>query len=113
MNGRGLCSKASRFQRLKYLGLNSLKELRWLTMEEGTMSPLEELIIMNCELLEELSSGIEHLFNFKFLELSDMSDRLISKLNQNIHAGDHWKIKHIPRVWIGDSKDSYWKGRYL
>ncbi|KAL7164355.1 hypothetical protein ACSBR2_040296 [Camellia fascicularis] len=47
---RNLIQVARRkFQRLKYLGLNSLKELRWLTMEEGTMSRLEELIIMDWE----------------------------------------------------------------
>ncbi|KAL7263955.1 hypothetical protein ACSBR1_001995 [Camellia fascicularis] len=51
--GEGLCFKAGRFHRLEYLRLKSLKELRSLTMEECTMSRLEELIIMNCELLEE------------------------------------------------------------
>ncbi|THG06532.1 hypothetical protein TEA_018381 [Camellia sinensis var. sinensis] len=67
--GEGLCFKAGRFQRLKYLGLENLKGLRWVTMEEGTMSRLEELIIVKCELLEELPSGTKHLSNLKQLEL--------------------------------------------
>ncbi|CAL5436122.1 unnamed protein product [Camellia sinensis] len=111
--GEGLCFKAGRFQRLKRLYLGRLKGLRWLTMEEGTMSRLEDLLIFNCELLEELPSGIEHLSNLKILELSDMSDELISKLNPGVQDGDYWKIQHIPKVWIDDSKDGYWKGRYL
>ncbi|GMQ03980.1 hypothetical protein CsSME_00049570 [Camellia sinensis var. sinensis] len=111
--GEGLCFKAGRFQRLKRLYLGRLKGLRWLTMEEGTLSRLEDLLIFNCELLEELPSGIEHLSNLKILELSDMSDELISKLNPGVQDGDYWKIQHIPKVWIDDSKDGYWKGRYL
>ncbi|KAL7263899.1 hypothetical protein ACSBR1_001950 [Camellia fascicularis] len=43
--------RIQKFQRLKYLGLESLKGLRWVTMEEGTMSRLEELIIVKCELI--------------------------------------------------------------
>ncbi|CAL5321419.1 unnamed protein product [Camellia sinensis] len=42
--GEGLCFKAGRFQRLKYLCLNSLKELRWLTMEEGNAGCLPQLV---------------------------------------------------------------------
>ncbi|KAL7166929.1 hypothetical protein ACSBR2_037565 [Camellia fascicularis] len=38
-----------RFQRLQILLLGRLKGLRWLTMEEGTMSRLEDLSIFNCE----------------------------------------------------------------
>ncbi|XP_028102439.1 disease resistance protein RPM1-like [Camellia sinensis] len=111
--GEGLCFKAGRFQRLKRLSLIRLKGLRWLTMEEGTMSRLEDLYFWNCELLEELPSGIEHLSNLKYLELSDMSNELISKLNPGVQDGDYWKIEHIPKVWIDDSKDGRWKGRFL
>ncbi|KAL7188006.1 hypothetical protein ACSBR1_037947 [Camellia fascicularis] len=103
--GEALCSKVGRFQRLEYVGLHSLKRLRWLTMEDGTMSRLEKLIIWNCELLEEFPPGIEHLSNLKYLEFADMSDKLISKLHRDIQDGNYWKIEHIPKMWIGDSKD--------
>ncbi|KAL7187979.1 hypothetical protein ACSBR1_037925 [Camellia fascicularis] len=111
--GEALCFKAGRFQRLEYLGLQSLKGLRWLTMEDRTMSRLEKLIIWNCKLLEELPSGIEHLSNLKYLELADMSDKLISQLHRDVKDGNFWKIEHIPKMWIGDSKDGHWKERYL
>ncbi|CAL5359435.1 unnamed protein product [Camellia sinensis] len=106
----GLCFKAGKFQRLKLLVLGRLKGLRWLTMEEGTMSRLEDLFIWNCELLEELPYGIKHLSKLKLLELTNMSDRLISMLNRDIQGGDYCKIEHIPYVRIGDSKDGHWKG---
>ncbi|CAL5333776.1 unnamed protein product [Camellia sinensis] len=111
--GEGLCFKAGRFQRLKHLVLGRLKGLRWLTMEEGTMSRLNELCIWDCELLEELPSGIEHLSNLKKLELMDMSGELISKLNPGIQDGNYWKIEHIPKVLIYDTKEGYWKSRFL
>ncbi|KAL7202594.1 hypothetical protein ACSBR1_034124 [Camellia fascicularis] len=96
--GEGLCFKAGRFQRLEYLHLDSLKGLRRLTMEEGTMSRLKEPTIMKCELLEKLFPSIGHLSNLKDLDLFDMSNKLISKLNQDIQDRDYWKMKHIPNV---------------
>ncbi|GMQ04017.1 hypothetical protein CsSME_00049589 [Camellia sinensis var. sinensis] len=81
-------------------------------MEEGTMSRLENIFIFNCALLE-LPSSIEHLTNLKYLELDDMSDELISKLNPGVQDGDYWKIQHISKVLIADSKNGHWKGRCL
>ncbi|KAL7217997.1 hypothetical protein ACSBR2_011262 [Camellia fascicularis] len=111
--GADLCFKAGGFQRLVVLFLRGLKELRWVKVEAGSMPHLEELLIQKCELEEELPSGIEHLTNLKSLELVDMSDGFISSLNRDLKCGNYWKIAHIPKVWIGDTKLGYWKGNYL
>ncbi|CAL5392885.1 unnamed protein product [Camellia sinensis] len=111
--GEELCFKACGFQRLVRLYLGGLKGLRWMKVEAGSMPHLEELFIRKCELVEELPSGIEHLTNLKYLQLGDMSDRLISSLNRDLERGNNWKIAHIPNVWIGDSKLGYWEGNYL
>ncbi|KAL7166700.1 hypothetical protein ACSBR2_037379 [Camellia fascicularis] len=72
------------------------------------MPHLEELYIQNCKLMEELPSSIEQLTNLTLLDLFDMSDILVSKLNRDLQGGDYWRIAHIPEVWIGDTKDGRW-----
>ncbi|KAL7249310.1 hypothetical protein ACSBR1_011461 [Camellia fascicularis] len=111
--GEELCFKAGGFQKLVKLYLRGLKGLRWVKVEAGSMPRLEELVIWQCELVEELPSGIEHLTSLKSLELVDMSDGLISSLNRDLVHGSNWKISYIPKVWIGDTKLGYWKGNYL
>ncbi|KAL7217982.1 hypothetical protein ACSBR2_011247 [Camellia fascicularis] len=107
--GEELCFKAGGFQRLVRLFLGGLKGLRWVKVEAGSMPHLEELYIRECEWVEELPSGIKHLTNLKYLELSDVS----SRLNRDLERGNNRKIAHIPKVWIGDSKLGYWEGNYL
>ncbi|GMQ04113.1 hypothetical protein CsSME_00049644 [Camellia sinensis var. sinensis] len=77
------------------------------------MPHLETLMIRKSELIEEVPSGIEHLTHLKTFELSDMSEKMISKLNREVQDGDYWKekkkIAHIPqvRIWYlepGESK---------
>ncbi|KAL7218021.1 hypothetical protein ACSBR2_011286 [Camellia fascicularis] len=111
--GAELCFKAGGFQRLVRLCLCGLKGLRWVNVEAGSMPHLEELTISECELVEELPSGIEHLTNLEYLELSDISDGLILSLNRDLERGNNWKIAHIPKVWIGDTKLGYWAGNDL
>ncbi|XP_028083105.1 disease resistance protein RPM1-like [Camellia sinensis] len=108
----GLCFKAGKFQSLKQLGLTSLEGLRWVTVEESAMPRLENLLIADCKLVEELPFGIEHLSNLKHLELVDLSDELVSKLNPSLQGGEYCKIAHIPTLWIAHSKDGCWKKYY-
>ncbi|KAL7171023.1 hypothetical protein ACSBR2_035812 [Camellia fascicularis] len=110
--GEGLCFKAGKFQSLNQLGLTSLKGLRWVTVEESTMPRLENLLIADCKLVEELPFGIEHLSNLKHLELVDLSDELVSKLNPSIQGGEYCKITHIPTLWIAHSKYGCWEKYY-
>ncbi|KAL7249306.1 hypothetical protein ACSBR1_011457 [Camellia fascicularis] len=111
--GAELCFRAGGFQRLVELYLGGLKGLRWVKVEAGSMPRLEELTMDECELVEELPFGIEHLTNLKSLGLGNMSDELILSLNKNLERGNNWKIAHIPKVWIADTKLGYWKRNYL
>ncbi|XP_028070542.1 disease resistance protein RPM1-like [Camellia sinensis] len=70
--GEELCFKAGGFQRLVRLYLGGLKGLRWVKVEAGSMPRLEELTMDECELVEELPFGIEHLTNLKSLNLNDV-----------------------------------------
>ena len=81
-------------------------------VEEGAMPRLEYLFIEDCKLVKELLFGIKHLSNLIHLDLSDLSDELISKLNPSIQSGKYCKITHIATLWIGNSKDGYWKEYY-
>ncbi|PSS01364.1 Disease resistance protein [Actinidia chinensis var. chinensis] len=111
--GEGLCFKAGRFKRLKVLGLQRLNGLRWVKMEEGTMPRLERLYIRDCELVEEIPSGIEHITTLNLLVLGDMSGSLVSKLDPQVQDGDNWKISHIPEVTVMDSTYGYWRAKHL
>ncbi|KAA8519216.1 hypothetical protein F0562_013472 [Nyssa sinensis] len=83
-DGEELCFKAGGFQRLKKLWLVSLKGLRCVTMEKGTMPHLEEINIRDCKLMEQLPSGTEHLTNLEYLSLGDMSDKLLTRIEREI-----------------------------
>ncbi|KAL7188095.1 hypothetical protein ACSBR1_038032 [Camellia fascicularis] len=85
-----------------------LKGLRWVRVDEGAMPHLENLVIRNSELIEEVPLGIEHLTHLQTFELSDMSEKLISKLNREVQDGDYWKIVHIPqvRIWYSEPDQS-------
>ncbi|KAE9451830.1 hypothetical protein C3L33_16269, partial [Rhododendron williamsianum] len=111
--GDGLFFKAGGFQKLKYLWLISLVGLKWVEVESSSMPLLEKLYLQDCKLMMELPSGVEHLANLKLLDLSDMSETLISSLSRDLKGGDYWKIAHIPSVWVGDSKSGEWSGRII
>ncbi|GMP52521.1 hypothetical protein CsSME_00018295 [Camellia sinensis var. sinensis] len=111
--GEELYFKAGGFQRLVRLYLGGLKGLRWVKVEVGSMPHLKELTISECELVEELPSGFEHLTNLKTLYLVDMSNGLISSLNKDLEGGNYWKTANIPEVWIGNTKCGYFEGNYL
>nr|GMC80614.1 disease resistance protein RPM1-like [Ipomoea batatas] len=55
--GEGLCFKAGKFPKLKFLGISWLRALKWIMVEEGAMPHLEELCLRHCELLEQLGPG--------------------------------------------------------
>ncbi|XP_059656937.1 disease resistance protein RPM1-like [Cornus florida] len=61
--GEEMCIKSTGFQKLKILELYSLEGLRWVGMEKGSLPHLEKLTIWNCELLEEVPTGIRHLLS--------------------------------------------------
>ncbi|KAL7188074.1 hypothetical protein ACSBR1_038011 [Camellia fascicularis] len=59
------------------------------TLMEGAMPYLKELYIENCRLMEELPLCIEQLMNLTLLDLFDMSDIMVSKLNRDLQGGDY------------------------
>ncbi|KAI8567316.1 hypothetical protein RHMOL_Rhmol02G0111800 [Rhododendron molle] len=112
--GDGLVFKAGGFQKLKQLNLIALVGLKWVRVESSSMPLLKYLQLRDCKLMMELPSGVEHLANLKEINLEDdMSETLISSLNRDLQGGDYWKIAHVPKVWIGDSKSGVYTGRYL
>ncbi|XP_058223007.1 disease resistance protein RPH8A-like [Rhododendron vialii] len=111
--GEGLCFKAGGFESLKCLCLTRMEGLKWVRVEAGSMPLLEEAYLCECKSMKKLPSGIEHLTNLKLLDLADLSDSLITSLNRDLKGGDFWKIAHIPKVLIVDSKSGIWKITYL
>ncbi|XP_058193605.1 disease resistance protein RPM1-like [Rhododendron vialii] len=111
--GDELLFKAGWFQKLKYLRLVHFVRLKWVRVESSSMPLLEELVLQDCKLMMELPSGVEHLANLKYLNLSDMCETFISSLNKDLQGGDYWKIAHVLEVWIWDSKSGFWTGGYL
>ncbi|KAK9282840.1 hypothetical protein L1049_011063 [Liquidambar formosana] len=112
-DGQTLCCKSGGFQRLKVLRLDKLEGLRLLRLEEGAMPKLEELIVMRCNLLERVPSGIEHHTNLKSLYFFDMPTDFFMTLKLDREGGDYWKIAHIPEVYMGSAKDGRVSGRFL
>ncbi|GFZ16609.1 hypothetical protein Acr_25g0010180 [Actinidia rufa] len=111
--GEELCFKAGAFQNLETLCLVVLKELIWVRVEASSMHRLKNLSLVNCKLMADLPSGIEHLTNLERLQLFDMPYCLISRLNRDLQGGDYWKVSHIPEVVIGGWKDGRWQGSFL
>ncbi|GFZ16603.1 hypothetical protein Acr_25g0010120 [Actinidia rufa] len=109
--GVELCFKAGAFQNLETLLLAGLKDLIWVRVEASSMHHLKTLSIVDCKLMEELPSGIEHLTKLERLSLSDTPYNSISRL-RDLQGGDYWK-SHNPDVWIAGWKDGRWQGSLL
>ncbi|PSR91602.1 Disease resistance protein [Actinidia chinensis var. chinensis] len=107
--GEELWFKAGAFQNLETLYLAALKELIWVRVEARSMPRLKKLFLVDCKLMKELPSGMEHLTNLERLDLLDMSYSLISRLDRALQGGDYWKVAHIPDVWVGGLKDGHFE----
>ncbi|PON94755.1 NB-ARC domain, LRR domain containing protein [Trema orientale] len=93
--GDALCFKAGGFKKLKHLGLDEFKELRYVNVEMGAMPCVEKLSIQRCHLLEKVPSGIEYLSNLQVLEFFDMPEKFL----RNAQNVEYWKVAHIPEVY--------------
>lgn len=105
-DGETLCFKTGCFQKLRTLFLRNLDKLRRVTVEIGTMPHLEQVVFENCKLLEEVPAGFEFLTNLKQINFVDMDDELISRLRQSDQDNDHFKIKHVPSIFIGRAEET-------
>ncbi|CDP21445.1 unnamed protein product [Coffea canephora] len=112
--GETLCFKAGGFRKLRQLGLVQLKRLKWVRVEEESMSSLQEFVIIGCKLMESLPLGLQNLTKLKGLGLADMSDELIHKTqNLDKQSEDYQTISHIPQVGIGHWINGEWKTEFL
>nr|GMC85082.1 disease resistance protein RPM1-like [Ipomoea batatas] len=96
--GEGLCFKAGKFPKLKYLDISWLRALKWIMVEEGAMPLLEELSLYECKLLEQLPFGIQHLSKLNSIGFMNMNDSLMLSLEPN--GENYSKISHIPHIQI-------------
>ncbi|XP_027181754.1 disease resistance protein RPM1-like [Coffea eugenioides] len=112
--GEALCFKARTFPKLQMLGLGHLKRLKWVRVEEESLSSLQQFVIAGCKLMEGLPLGLQNLTELKLLGLFDMSDELIHKVqNLDKQSEDYLTISHIPQVGIGHWINGKWKGEFL
>ncbi|CDP21775.1 unnamed protein product [Coffea canephora] len=113
-DGETLCFKAGRFPKLQRLQLGQLKRLKWVRVEEESLSSLQEFVIAGCKLMEGLPLGLQNLTKLKVLGFYDMSDELIRKVkNLDKQSDDYQTISHIPEVCIGYWIDGRWEREFL
>nr|GME05163.1 disease resistance protein RPM1-like [Ipomoea batatas] len=101
--GEGLCFKAKKFSKLKYLRIIDFEALKWIIIEEGALHHLEKFCLDKCKLLEQVPLGIQHLSNLKAISIHDMADKLMASLKQN--GENYAKISHIPEITISQIID--------
>ncbi|CDP19471.1 unnamed protein product [Coffea canephora] len=112
--GETLCFKAGRFQKLQRLELMQLKRLKWVRVEEESMSSLQQFFIIGCKLMEGLPLGLQNLTGLKLLGLLDMSDELINKVqNLDKQSDDYQTISRFPEVCTGHWINDEWKTEIL
>nr|GMC87151.1 disease resistance protein RPM1-like [Ipomoea batatas] len=96
--GEGLYFKAGKFPKLKFLDIALFRELKWIMVDEGAMPLLEELFLSNCNLLEQVPFGIQHLSKLHSIAFHYMNNKLMLTLKPN--AENYTKISHIPHIEI-------------
>ncbi|KAM4102580.1 hypothetical protein ACJW30_06G011900 [Castanea mollissima] len=95
--GEQLCIERGGFQKLKNLGLRSLRGLNWLMIEEGALPLLDQLDTRPCPQLKEVPSGIHHLKSPKQLQFGEMPTEFVLSLQPD-EGPNFGKVKHIPSI---------------
>ncbi|KAK4435510.1 Disease resistance protein RPM1 [Sesamum alatum] len=97
--GEGLSIKAGGFQRLKRLNLMGLRRLGWVTVEEGSMPRLEELMVRDCKSMAELPADFRHMTNLRRVWFTDMGKEFVERVSEERRRqGDQWKLAHVATV---------------
>ncbi|KAF7034102.1 hypothetical protein CFC21_045156 [Triticum aestivum] len=98
-DGKGLHFHATSLPKLKLLGIWDAPHLSRVTIEQGAMQNIDELLLRDCPELKDLPDGIEHLRTLDYLKLEDISEELTGKLQQNEESKecdeDWMKISHV------------------
>ncbi|XP_073131748.1 disease resistance protein RPM1-like [Henckelia pumila] len=106
--GKELIFQGGHFQKLKKLDLDELSVLRYVRVEMNSMPRLEKLRFRDCEVMEELPEGIQHLTNLQLVEFDDMPE----KFNERV-VEQKSKLAHVSKVEIWDRVDSEWRQRQM
>nr|GME01946.1 disease resistance protein RPM1-like [Ipomoea batatas] len=112
--GEGLCFKAKKFSKLKYLFIYELDALKWIRMEEGALHHLEEFRLGECKLVEQMPLGIQHLSDLKVITIYDLADKFNANLDSESKISEIYaKISHIPEINISHVIDGKRKFFFL
>nr|GLL25838.1 disease resistance protein RPM1-like [Ipomoea trifida] len=112
--GEGLCFKAKKFSKLKYLYINGCEALKWIRMEEGALHHLEEFELGECSSFEEMPMGIQHLSDLKVITIYDLADKFNANLDSKSKRSEIYaKISHIPEINISHVIDGKRKFFFL
>ncbi|XP_075494310.1 disease resistance protein RPM1-like [Primulina tabacum] len=97
--GEELIFKSRKFQKLEILYLGELRGLRCVRVEKDSMPRLVQLNLDDCERMEELPEGVEHLRDLQDAFMFNMSEKFNGRVAE--HEG---KLAHVPRVeiWVKD-----------
>ena len=113
-DGEALYFKTGGFPVLRDLRVIQAKNLRRVTIEDGAMPHLEDLMFEDCKLLKEMPSGVERLRNLEYLYLCDMAEELTTTLYEGSQDENYLKVMHIPFLFVGQLDEEYeFGGRFL
>ncbi|PIN23809.1 hypothetical protein CDL12_03468 [Handroanthus impetiginosus] len=109
--GQELNFKAGCFQRLHHLALWRLRELRWVTVEKGSMPLLHTMIVRGCKSMGEMPDGIEYLKNLTCVRFIDMAKEFVERLrDERRKEGDHWRLADVTQVmvynWVNNERNT-------
>ncbi|CDP18158.1 unnamed protein product [Coffea canephora] len=96
-NGDQLDFNAGKFQKLKILELELLRQLKMVIMERNSLPCLQTLIIRRCGQLGQIPVGIDDLRRLKEIHLYDMPENFVSMLEKNGGSLYHL-VQHVPLI---------------
>nr|XP_027088197.1 disease resistance protein RPM1-like [Coffea arabica] len=103
-NGEQLDFNAGKFQKLKILELELLRQLKMVIMERDSLPCLQTLIIRRCGQLRQIPVGIDDLSQLKEIHLYDMPENFVSMLEKNGGSLYHL-VHHVPLLRSYDAQN--------
>uniref|UniRef100_A0A8R7PMT5 Disease resistance protein RPM1 n=1 Tax=Triticum urartu TaxID=4572 RepID=A0A8R7PMT5_TRIUA len=98
-DGKELHFRATSLPKLKALVIWDAPNLNRVTIEQGAMQNIVDLLLNDCPELKDLPHGVEHLRTLEYLLLHGISEELTLKLQQNEESKecdeDWMKISHV------------------
>lgn len=94
--GQELRCNSSGYPKIKKLVLHQMENLERVHLAKGAMPMLRGLLI-SCFELETVPLGIEHLTDMQELQLLDMPQQFVKRIERPLGV-DIWKVEHIPTL---------------